>query len=489
MTSNTRDEVSNHTEAKVDPVFSVLTRRPMSSSELIHELHKYPGVGKRRIGRYAASKRIERLFKAGKIGRYLRIERGAYIYYLPGIHSEDFLQRTSRDIALRSSGLLSRILGVVSDSKIISALELGRLANTRFQTADGQISQRVIDLVAKAKKLGLRLKDNWLISPLVPKNKVKELVGSYEAAIDEEAHLLAFARRLFIEKKRAQEMTLYRQPGIESIASNKFDMFGHGGRKNPIRIIVECNLRRGATHADLEGFSQRVAGTMSKGSKQRRYSAPIARYYIAPVFSVEAKTFAASKRKGIRLLDAESLMNGRLEEVQSYEVSSKRKPIYYGRFKEVKGAAFEAEIERVYKEFKTKRRKTFYVEKGRITDTLGEDSRTARKLTDVDVFGERKTNGHEILLVECKSGIEKLPSKIFFAKTRKYLRIAHFLEARDSTSKVRIVVIANVDEDDKKEFESKHKMMDFYTPEEFYKENRKMLEGAPKWLFGIEKTR
>lgn len=467
----------------VDPVVSALTELgPLSSFELCQKIWQ-----RSRVGKNATSKRLERLFKNGKIGRYLRLERGAYLYYLPNLHSEELLQKTARNLVTKHSRLLARVLAAVTTGKVLCVFELGRITNIKFFTYDEKINPRLDDIISKIKKLGIRIEDSFLISPSVPESEIRKLIARYEATISEEAHLLAFTRRLFITTKRAQEMTLYREPRITSIAQHKFDMFGHGGRRNQIKIVVECNLRRKVTTADLEGFSQRIGGTVKKSMTQRRYSAPIARYFIANNFSSEARAFAARRDKGIRLLHVEPILNGVLEETQPYEMVSKKRPIYYGRFKEVKGIAFEAEIEPAYKQkgFSTTRRKLFFLDGNKVTD-----EETGRSLTDIDLFAEHKNDYNEILLIECKSGIEKLTRTELFKKTKKYFRVASFLERGDANNKVKIVVIANVDETDREELRTKSKFdMEFITPRQFYRKNREPLKGATRWLFGLEKLK
>jgi len=48
-------------------------------------------------------------------------------------------------------------------------------------------------------------------------------------------------------------------------------------------------------------------------------------------------------------LDAGLVLQGILREVQSYEATLKIKPLDFGRAKQVKGIAFEAEVEPAYK--------------------------------------------------------------------------------------------------------------------------------------------
>jgi len=468
------------TANKSDPIISILSKLgPLSSFQMHREMWQ-----RHKIGRNTCSKRLERLFKRGKIGRYLRLEKGAYLYYLPRLHSVEILEQVARKDVMKYSRLLGRILTIVTIGKVLSIFELSRLANTNFFKYEKEFAE----LINKIMKLGLRIEDSFLVSPSLKKSRISTLLAHYKASVYEEAYLLALARRLFITKKKAKEMTLYRQPNVASLAKHKFDMFGHGGRKNQIKIIVECNLRRRVTKADLEGFSQRIGGTIKRALKNKRYSAPIARYYIANDFSDEAMVFAARRDKGIRLLYASQILSGILGEIQPYLVAPKRKPLYYGRFKEAKGIAFEAEIEPAFsqKGFKTTRRRRFFLDGMKISD-----KDTGKSFTDIDLLVERtdKKNQHkrEILLIECKSGNENLTRKELFRKTKRYFRVAGFLKRlNNENDEVKIVVIANVDQQDKEEISGKSEFpMVFLAPSDFYHENRKLLKGAPRWLFGL----
>jgi hypothetical protein len=464
-------------------LLSTLAERPKSSFELCKDSWQ-----KHRIDKCTTSKRLERLYKNGKIERYLRIERGAYIYYIPGLHPEKLLQETALNIVSKSSGTLARVLEIGCTGRILSTFELGRIANIKFFLKKEQINPKINDLVAKLKKLGFYSVKQYILHPSVLESEINGLMSRYEDSIDEEANLLAYVKRLFIAKKLADEMTLYRQPLAQFIAEHKFDLFGHGGRRNRIRIVIECNLRREITYADLEGFSQRIGGTIKRSLVRDKEveRSPIARYFIARSFSDGAISFAKRKEKRIRLLNAKTVLSGSLEEISPQGIISKQKPSYYGRFKEVKGIAFEAEIEPVYRQkgFKTERRKHFFLDGNQVTDVD-----TGKPITDVDLFAERKNGNNEIVLIECKSSAENLTRKMLFGKTKKYWHIADFLERKESPCQIEIVVIANVNEADKEEViekSSSHAFkMIFITPVQFYNEHPKALKGAPKWMFGL----
>lgn len=458
----------------------MLSERPMSSFELCETLRQKHDVDKR-----TTSKRLERLYKRGKIGRFLRIERGAYVYYVPGFHSMQSLQETTRDIVSKRGGTLGRLLKISQTGRIVSVFEIGRIANTKFFPERGQTASRINDLTTKLEKLGFRLLGHFFLSPSVTRSEANGLITQYENAIDEEASLLAYARRLFISKRRAEEMTLYRQPSDRSLAEHKFDLFGHGGRINQIRIVAECNLRREITLSDLESYSQRIGGTAKRSQLRIKKAdrSPIARYYIARSFSEKAIAFASRGEQRIRLLDAGAILNGSIEEINPRTFVRRQKPHYYGRFKEAKGIAFEAEIEQAYMHFgfKTKRRKTFYLLGGQITE-----KDTGKPLTDVDLFAERKNGPRDVLLIECKSSAENLAHRKLFEKTKAYWHIADYLHQSDPACKIRIDVIANVDEFDKKELVAKSRFrMSFLTPAQFYNQYPKALKGAPKWMFGL----
>jgi hypothetical protein len=457
-----------------------MAKHPMSSFQILEEMWQ-----RHKIGKSATSKRLERLVKNGKICRYLRIQRGAFIYFIPSLHSEDLIQETARNIILECGGTLARVLQAAHAGQVLSVFELGRLTNTRFFSDKKQRSASVSDLISRLEKLGLCLREPYLLYPLVPKSEIDRLIAHYETYISEEAYVLAHTRTLFITKKKAQEMTLYREPSKESLAEHKFDLFGHGGRVNRIRVVVECNLRRIVTPAELESFSQRIGGTIRR-SRIRTKSvdrSPIARYYIARHFSDVARVFARRPDKGIRLLDADGILNGSLEEIQPYEVTLRRKPPIYGRYNETKGIAFEAMIEPVYRaqHFKTTRRKPFFLRGSEVIDVD-----TGNLFTDVDLFAEHQNGNYEILLVECKSGRDNLTRKELFRKMRKYERIADFLQKEDLTRQIKIEVIANVNQIDQEELVHKARFeTKCISPAQFHRSHPVTLKGAPKWIFGL----
>lgn len=247
------------TQMEADPILSLLAEHPKSSFQLCEELWQ-----KHNIGRSATSKRLERLYKSGKVDRYLRIERGAWIYCIPSLHSTESIQETARDIVRKSGGTLARVFNTGEIGRILSIFELGRISNIRFFTKENQTNPKMTALISKLERLGFRRVEQYLIHPSVPRSETNNLIDKYNTSIVQEADLLVYARRLFIAAKLSERMTLYRQPSAQSLAQHKFDLFGHGGRRNRIRVIVECNIRREITSADLEGFSQRIGGTIAR---------------------------------------------------------------------------------------------------------------------------------------------------------------------------------------------------------------------------------
>ena len=461
---------------KSDPLLAILTDCPMSSFQICETLWQ-----SHKVGKSATSKRLERLFKEGKIGRYLRIKNGAYIYYIPSLHSLELLIKASQSIVLESSGTLARVVQIMHTGHILSVFELGRISNIKFYKG-GKVNPKIADLVDKMVKLGIECNGTNLLLPSLPPSETNSLVAHYQSSLDKEAYLLSFARKVFLSKKLAEGMTLYRQPSADSFANHKFDLFGHGGRRNRIRVVVECNLRREVTPSDLEGFCQRIGGTIKRSMIRKKSTdrSPVARYYIGGRFSEKAKSFAKQKNKGIRLLYADTVLRGNLEEISPYTAAS-MKPPYYGRFKEVRGLAFEAEIEPVYQRrgFKTKRRKKYFLLGNEVSDVD-----TGKTLTDVDLFAERGNGIQEILLIECKSSAENLTRKKLFEKTKKYQQIANYIQKNDPACRIRIVVIANVSRIDEEELLAKSKFeMEFISPTQFYNDNPKALKGSPKWMF------
>jgi hypothetical protein len=427
---------------------------------------------------------LERLYKKGLIDRYLRIERGAYIYWIPGLHPLEMVQQAARDIVSKRTGKLARVLEIGQKGRILSIFELGRIINAKFYFKN-QANPDITGLIEKLNKLGFCLEGQYVFDPSVSQVEHNHLITDYETSLDREANLLAYAKRLFIDRKMAEQMTLYRQPLADSLAQNKFDLFGHGGRINWVRIVVECNLRREAIVPDLEGFSQRIGGTARRSLLREKKidRSPIARYYIAKDFSSDAIVFARRKEKRIRLLKAQHVLMGSLAEISRLPSSSEQKPSYYGRFKEVRGIAFEAEVEPVYRQngFKTERRKHFFLDGNEVTYMD-----TGKSLTDVDLFASRVNEAHEIVLVECKSSAEKISRRKLFEKTKKYWRVADFLLRNETGCQIEIVVIANINETDIDELIDRSVFkISFFTPAQFYNEHPNALKGAPKWMFGL----
>jgi hypothetical protein len=344
---------------------------------------------------------------------------------------------------------LSRILQIILACKILSVFELGRIANIKYYDINNKESPKIGDLLNKLAKLGINRIGTNLLLPSLQLAEVNSLETNYKTALDQEAYLLSYARRVFFSKGLAEEMTLYRQPSADSLAINKFDLFGHAGRRNRIRIIVECNLRREVTPPDLEGFCQRVGGTIKRSKLRKKLTdrSPIARYYIGRSFSESAKAFAKQKNKGIRLVNADLIPRWVINEISPYEVS-KTKPPYYGRFKELRGLAFEAEIEPAYQSmgFKTRRRQKYYLLGNEVSEID-----TGKSLTDVDLIAERGNGKREIVLVECKCSAETISRKKLFQKVKKYELIAAYIQKKDPSSDIKIEIIANVSKIDQDE--------------------------------------
>lgn len=472
--------------SRSDPVISLLTKYgPLSSTE-IRKLLKNPPF---KIKKGATSKRLERLFKKGTVSRYLRLERGAYIYYLPELHSVELLQKSAKELLPRYSRLIGRILAVLEVTKILSIFELGRLANISFFTRNIEISPHVRRIVHNLKKLGAQLEYTYLITPHVTRDsEIKKRIADYGTTLSEEAHLLSLTRRLFFDKKRAEWLTIFRRPNARSIAEHKFDLYGRGGWKKPINIIVECNLRREVTTADLIGYCQRVGGTIKRSLTRTKFSIPTARYYVARSFSKEAKEYA--RRNGIRRYNAATILNGDLVEEEKYEkrVGKEIKRIqmqveHRGRFKQLKGLALEHEVVHVYREegYKyAKLRKTFFLDGNRLTE-----KNTGQPFTDIDVFAKKES---EILLIECKSSAEELSWTDLVEKIKKYSSVAHFLEGKLGTGLISIIVLADLEKRHREDLTKLTKFsIDFITPQEFYNEKKRFLGGAPGFVFGLEK--
>ena len=469
-----------------DPIVALLTKHgPLSSTELRELLKKPPFEIDERV----TSKRLERLFKKGIVGRYLRLERGAYLYYLPEFHTVKLLQKNARELLSRHSRLIGRVLSVLEITKVLSIFELGRLANVSFYTRDKRVNPRVLRIVNGLEKLGIRLKNTYLVAQNIMKDsEIEKNIADYEAALEKEAYLLSMTRRLFIDKKRAQELTIFRRPQVHSIAENKFDLYGHGGWKKPIKIIVECNLRREVMTADLVGYDQRVGGTIKRFLTKTQFSIPIARYYVAKSFSEEAKDYA--RKKGIRRYNVASIINGELVEEDKYErrIGQDVKRIqqqveYAGRYKQMKGLTLENEVAHVYREegYKpVRRRKVFFLDRERLIE-----KNTGQPFTDIDVFAKRKK---EILLIECKSSVEVLSWTNLVTKIEKYSRVGHFLEGKLGTGLVKILVIAKLEERHREDLRSLSRFpIYFIAPQEFYEKKQEFLKGVPRYVFGLEK--
>jgi len=345
------------------------------------------------------------------------------------------------------------------------------------------MNPKIDELINKLEKLGIEHIGTNLLLPSLKPSEIIALQARYVASINQEAYLLSYARRLFLSTGKAEEMTLYRQPSADSLANNKFDLFGHCGRRNRIRLVVECNLRREVTPADLESFCQRIGGTIKRSKMRKKLTdrSPIARYYIGSEFSEKAKVFAKQKNKGVRLLNAGSIPRGIIDEISPYTIASTSRPSYYGRFKELKGLAFEAEIEPVYqfRGFKTKRRKKYYLLGNEVSEVD-----TGKSLTDVDLFAERGNGIREIILIECKASAETLTRRKLFQKNRKYQLIATYLQKKDPACKIKIEIIANVNRIDQEELFCKSKYeIEFISPSQFYMNNPTALKGSSKWIF------
>ena len=102
------------------------------------------------------------------------------------------------------------------------------------------------------------------------------------------------------------------------------------------------------------------------------------------------------------------------------------------------------------------------------------------------MFAELRNNTREILLIECKCAEEMLTCKKLVEKTKKYWKIADFVRSGDNTTKIKIIIIANVKKSDIEELITKSKVeMEHYTPTQFYNENHEALKGVSKWMFGL----
>ena len=482
--------------SKTDPVLSTLAKHgPLSTFELREKLWQNFQLG---IG--AISKRLERLYEKGKVHRYLRLEHGAYLYYIPELHSESLLQKCARKCVPLHSKRLGRILNALSVGKVLSIFELGRLVNIKFFSDHRIINPIIKDIIERVKKLGIRVENKFLVSPFLPEESIHKNIDRYKATFHDEAYFLSFTKDLFMAKQKAEVMTLFRRPDLSSLVNFKFDMFGEGGWKKPVKVIIECNLRRKTTTADLIGFDQRVGGTMKK-SLGSRSPYPIARYYIAEQFDSnedrdkDALSFAINH--GIRCLHATDILSRKIREINPYEKFPAKK-FPWGKFNELRGKGFEGEVEPGYKYegFNTRRNKLFYLDGYQVTDKITREmrKRAVKVLTDIDVYAHRISeidpDINEILLIECKSSRLKLQRKALFSKMKRYFGVAKFLEKKSENNKVKIIVIANIDELDKEEIMFKAQAqkirIDFITPKKFYYEKRRFLKGATKWLFGIE---
>lgn len=469
-----------------DPVIDLLTKYgPLSSTELRELLKNSPF----KIKEGVTSKRLERLFKKGIVGRYLRLERGAYIYYLPEFHSVELLQKSARELLPRYSRLIGRILAVLEITGVLSIFEIGRLANISFFTRDKKMNPRILRMVQSLKKSGAQLQNTYLITRNITKSsEISRKIADYEATLDNEAYLLSSTRRLFINKKKAQGLTIFRRSQVRSIAEHKFDMYGHGGWKKPINIIVECNLRREVTTADLIGYDQRVGGTIKRSLIRTQFSIPTARYYIANSFSKEAKEYA--KKKGIRRYNSATIINGDLVEEDKYErrVGKEIKKVqeqveHAGRYKQLKGLALENEVAHVCREegYKyAKRGKTFFLDGDHLTE-----KNTGQPFTDIDVFARKES---EILLIECKSSVEMLSWTKLTKKIDCYSRIARFLEEKLEIGLISIMVIADLEKRHREDLRKLSSFpVDFITLQEFYEKKQEFLKGVPGYVFGLEK--
>ena len=450
----------------------VLTKKgPLDSSDIQRDLVLNYG-----LSRDAARKRIQRLHDSGDIQRFMRLKAGGYLYYIPKVHPKDLVIKIAKMYLDTHRPELGRIIRLIDRFKVLSVYEICRLANLDAIGKNKEISPELRKILQELELLEYDLQPEFFItsSSLKP-GSVDKLIKKAEEKFEEEANLLYVARNYFLEHRLANKLQLYRIPSHVSLV-NKFDAFGHGGWRKRSQIILECHARRIVLPEDMIGYRRRVFSTIYKGKKYR--PVPTFCYMLAYQFSKEALDFAFSK--GIRPITVEYGNGNFLFHVlETVPKNKTKRSSLRGRLADAQGRAFEAAVEKTFKRkgMKTSRRKYFYLDDGRISETD-----TGRPLTDIDIFAQDEEKG-EALLVECKSAKKQISRNQLLRIVKNFGKIAHYLKIEKNFSASAIIIgyFNELDMIDAKRRSGTP--ITFFTPRKFRQNYRKELEGEPRWLF------
>jgi len=459
------------------PILEILKKSgPASSSDINRQL-----VLNFNLSRDAARKRLQRMFENGDIQRFIRLNSGGYLYYIPREHSKVLVTAVAKAHLKSSRPELWRIVKLIDDFKILSKYEISRLANLnpikivkkskrRYRITSPELEKLLQDL----KLLNYKVTNDFVTSTSLENTLIETIIEKAERKFEEEANLLYIAKEFFIENRLADELNLYRVPFHISLI-NKFDAFGHKILRKKSNIIVECHIRRIVRIEDLIGFHRRVFSTIFKG---RRISpVPTYCYVLAYQFSEEALEYAF--KKGIRAIIVEYRTNKHVFKIlEGPEDKSSKRSSFRGRLADAQGRAFESAVEKAFiqRNFITTRRKLFYMNNGVVSEI-----ERGKILTDVDVFVTDENRTHAFL-VECKSSKTQIPRSELLRIVKNFGMIAKYL--KQSEKIVSSIIIGNFNELDKVDAKKRSEMsLTFYTPTDFYKKYKTELEGEPRWLF------
>lgn len=466
-------------------VRDILTRKgPLPSSEIQREL-----VLHHDLSRDAARKQIQRSHASGEIERFIRLKAGGYLYYLPDIHSTELVINTCKRNLDSYRPRLGRIVGLVDTFKLISMFELCRLTNLqawvqisplhtdvdilKILSSGNRINPELDKILEDLRLLGIDLVKQFLVSSSLDSKSANKLIKEAEQKFEEEAHLLYVARNYFENHRFAEEMTMYRDPGHQSL-SNKFDAIGHGGYRKKTTIILELHNRRPFHEADLMGYRERIWSTMAR----RKFPKPVFCFVLASKFS--GNSLRSALEQGIRVFKVNKNLDfQQIQDSSVSEIREKRKRKWRGRAADTQGRAFESAVERVFRrqDFRTKTRKNFYMEENRISE-----KKIGRLLTDIDVYAVKNKKA---LLIECKSAKKQISRQKLLNLVKNFNKIAEYLyEKNDKSLSISATVVGYCNSLDIVDARRRAKIeIEIITPREFYTEYKKELKGEPRWLF------
>jgi len=432
----------------------LLSKGPLISADIQKELIEY-----HEHTRDSARKYIQRTKEKGIIKEYIRISNKGFIYYIENLHDRKTLLNYSLRCFKDNNCRIYSIIEILKDANILIYEEIGRLLNIHNKTF-------LNNIIENLKLVGFICKDNYVLNL---NDKLETLIYTYNNKMLEESDILKKAIT-YIENNNVDiNITNYRKNMKRTKYFGKFDAVGKMGRKKVVSIVIDCQCRREVKIQDLIGFKNRRGSSIGKKS----ITMPIISYFISTNFSDECIDY--SKKNNIRLLKYDG--NNFIKILSEFETI--RKNIKSGgRLSEIKGSQFETWVELSYKNrhFITNTRKYFYIDNNNeIT------KKTSKRYVDIDVYA---SNNDYINLIECKSSPNQITRKELIEIVEKYDKVAKYLIYTNHIKNINIVIICNHNKYDAKDVKKRSNFdILIIKPEQFFKQNKRYLRNAPKWLF------